>query len=540
VKATIRTTACVFVGIFVVAATVARANSGFHGIVADTAGKPIRGAMVKATVGGKTVARFTQPDGRYEMLLPPGTYDLTVEAYGFNSKSQNKDASQADAANFSLSPGFALARLSSADLQSLLPDNPQTRFIRATCTNCHSFGTIRNKSGYTAAEWQNFIPTMTRGRQPSPNLTSAQMTVLTQALEKYFGPDAAYFGPDAEPPKPDQVLHANPSDAVLGATIREYTIPTGLESMPHSILIDRQGDAWFSERGFRANMISRFEVGPEKFDQYPAPQPHSGVVGKNGQIWMTLTNGPDLASVDPGTGKITTYAIPDRKMGTHTAAVDSEGNIWCSGNSVWKFDVKTEKFKEYKLPLPATYPEDSIYSWEHIPGEPQRSLDSVGTLYDIKVDSKDKVWVSTFVLGELIRIDPITGETTAFRAPDSPSIRGLDIDAHDNIWFASYNGNALGKLDSKTGAFRLYHPPTRYAMPYGIAADKKTGEVWFSDLNGNHITRFDPKTEQFTEFPVPSSKAAPRFIGLDQKGRVWFTEFMNGKIGVVDPNNDSK
>ena len=86
----------------------------------------------------------------------------------------------------------------------------------------------------------------------------------------------------------------------------------------------------------------------------------------------------------------------------------------------------------------------------------------------------------------------------------------------------------------------MYHPPTRFAMPYGIAADKKTGKIWFADLNGNNISRFDPNTGEFTEFPIPSDNAAPRFIGLDSKGRVWFTEWMNGKIGVVDPGEAGK
>jgi virginiamycin B lyase len=310
--------------------------------------------------------------------------------------------------------------------------------------------------------------------------------------------------------------------------------------MPHSILIDRHGDAWFSERGLRANKIARFEVGPEKFDEYPAPHPHTGVVGKDGLVWMTLTNGPDLASVDPETGKITTYNIPDRKLGTHTAALDAEGNIWCSGNSVWKFDVKRKQFKEYRVPLPATYPENSVETWDHVPGQPPAPLDGNAEFYDVKVDSKGKVWASVFALGELVRIDPGTGQTKEYHAPDSPSIRGIDVDAQDNVWFADYNGNSLGKLDPRTETFSLYHPPTRYAMPYGITADKKTGNIWFADLNGNHITRFNPTKSEFAEFPVPSNNAAPRFIGLDGKGRVWFTEWMNGKIGVVDPGDDRK
>ena len=201
--------------------------------------------------------------------------------------------------------------------------------------------------------------------------------------------------------------------------------------------------------------------------------------------------------------------------------------------------MKTHEFKEYNVPLP-TIPENSVLYWNHLPGEPLQPWDDHEKFYDIKVDSKQKVWVSSFVFGELIRIDPVTGETKAFHAPNTPGIRGIDIDAQDNIWFAGYYGNSLGKLDPKTEGFKLYQAPTRYATPYGIVADKTTGNIWFADAQGNHITRFDPKTEQFTEFPIPSNNAVPRFIGLDNKGRVWFTESFIGKIGVLDPGEGGK
>ena len=529
-----------FLAVSCIAVRVAASDAVIHGLVTDSAGKPIRGAMTKATAGGKTVARFTQADGRYQIALPPGSYTLTVEAYGFAPKRTIVESTQAGEMNFSLRPKLDLARLTSAELETLLPDDPPTRFIKGACVTCHSFGTIRRRSGYTASQWQSFIPVMTLGRLPAPSFPPVILTTLTQALEKDFGPNATYFGPDSDPPKPEQVKHADLSESVLAATIREYMSPTGLDSMPHSILVDASGDVWFGERGLRANKITRFEVGPETFDEYPAPHPHTGVLGKDGLIWMTLTNGPDLASVDPNTGKVTMYDIPNRKFGTHTLAVDLEGNIWCSGSSVWRFDVKKKQFKEYTISLPTTLPPNSVEMWDQVPGQPPAHIDANGTFYDIKVDSKDMVWVSVFGFGELIRIDPVTGETKVYHAPDSPSIRGLDVDSQDNIWFASFNGNSLGELDPRTGTFKMYHPPTRFAMPYGIAVDKKSGKIWFSDLNGNNITRFDPSTGEFTEFPIPSANAAPRFIGLDSKGRVWFTEWMNGKIGVVDPGENGK
>jgi streptogramin lyase len=100
--------------------------------------------------------------------------------------------------------------------------------------------------------------------------------------------------------------------------------------------------------------------------------------------------------------------------------------------------------------------------------------------------------------------------------------------------------NKLGKLDVKTKKFTLYQPPTLKAKPYGIIQDKKTGYIWFADYGGNNITRFDPKTAQFVEYPIPTKGADPRFVGLDSKGRLWFAEWWNSKIGVIDPEGNKQ
>jgi virginiamycin B lyase len=538
--------------VFCATLTLSAAELEIHGIVTDEAGKPIRGAMIKAIAGGKTVARFSQADGRYEITLPGDSYDISAEAFGFKPKT-TKNVTQSGETNFSLRSGILVSRLNGAEIQSLLPYNDETKFIEGECVHCHSFQRVALKRGYTAAEWMAFIPTMPKGRLPfnppgsgphedfatltAKDFATPAMVSLSQALEKYFGPDSPYLGPDADPPKAEQVQHADPSDAVLRATVREYSIPTGLESMPHSIMIDSRDDAWFSEVGLRGNKIGRFDVKSETFTEYPLFQPHTGVEGKDGLLWYSQQQGPDLASVDPKTGKTTSYWIYDRKQGTqkldHIPTVDLDGNIWCAGNSVWKFDVKTKTFKEYKVPVPSSLPENSIDNWRRVPYA--ASNKSFTKFYTPRVDSKNYVWVSAFAFGELIRIDPRTGETKSFHAPDTPSIRGMTIDAQDNVWFAGINGNAIGKLDPTTGTFKLYHPPTKYAMPYGILADKKTGYIWYSDMNGSLITRFDPKTEEFAEFPIPTDDAASHFIDVDSKGRVWFTEYLNGKIGFLDP-----
>lgn len=539
-------TAAIFCAVLCLATAAAAADAVIHGVVTDSAGKPVRGAIVKATAGGVSISRYSQNDGRYEITVPAGSYDVSVEAYGFGPKKQTKDAAQAVEANFSLSPRIDVSRLSAADIDSLLPDNPQTRLIRSTCISCHNFDTILRRRGATSAEWQDFLPAMTGGRKMfQPMFAPEQLAALGPALEKYFGPDAPYLGPDSEPPAAEQIKHADISDAALKATIREYKVP-GSDVWVHSMAVDpSRGIAWFSEYDYQSNKVGRFDIATEKFQEYPVPSPksvpHTPIVGQDGRLWMAL-DGTDvaakLASVDPTTGILKEYKWPEKRAGTHTVAVAPDGNLWLSSmqssDEFFSFDVETEKFKAYKHPLPASYPEVSAGAFELLPGQP------TGITYDVAVDSKGNAWFTETNLGIIARLDPKTGITTEFKPPETPNMNGIMVDGQDNVWFSDWMGNKLGKLDPKTKTFTMYQPPTAKARPYGLVWDKKTGDIWYGDFSGNNITRFDPETKQFVEYPLPTRGAYPRFLGLDGKGRIWFAEWWSGKIGVVDPEGSQQ
>ena len=523
------------------AAALGAADAVISGVVRDSAGKPIRGAIVKATAGDVTVSRYSQNDGRYEISVRPGTYDVTADAYGFTSKRLSKDTAQAGETNFTLSARLDVSRLSGAELDSLLPDNSETRMIRATCIGCHHFDRILNRRGSTSAEWQSFLPRMTgEVHMFQPKYTPEQLVALGAALEKYFGPDAPYFGSDADAPAASQVKHADISDAALKATVREYRVPPG-DVWVHSVAVDPKRDiAWFAEYDYLSNKVGRFDIATEKFTHYPVPSPksvpHTPIVGNDGRLWMALdgTNvAAKLAAVDPATGVLKEYKWPEKTAGTHTVAVAPDGNLWMSSMSssdeFLSFDVESEKFKAYKHPLPAAYREGSAGADMQYAGKP------TGITYSVGVDSKGNAWFTETMLGLIARLDPKTGETTEFNPPDTPNMDGILVDEQDNVWFSNFMGNKLGKLDPKTKKFTMYQPPTAFARPYGLVQDKKTGYIWFADFAGNHITRFDPKTAQFVEYPLPTRGAYPRFVGLDSKGRVWFAEWWNGKLGVLDP-----
>jgi len=521
-----------------------------RGVVTDASGKPVRGAIVKATLGPKSVSRYSQEDGRYEIPVVPGTYQMSVDAYGYSVKFLTKNTTEPGDVNFSLTAKWDATRLTGADITPLVPNDAQGLLLKGDCIECHDFSVVMHRTGMTADEWTGFLPTMPAGKRPARNWSHAQLTDLGVALEKYFGPQSQYFGPEADPPTKEQINHPAVAPAVLKATYREYSIPTGVQAIPHTIFLDHDSrTAWFSEIGLRANKVAKFDIASETFTEYPSPidksDPHSGVVGKDGRVWFTLgTPGLKIISVDPETGKIKLFSNADNDKGTdHTMVMDRSGNLWISGHGtdsavaqVWNFNVQTEQFKAYKIPGPPDYPKNSRGSWDQYP---DNKFVRLGT-YHLGFDSKGMLWTSSLEIGMLARIDPATGEVKTFFPPDVPGIRGMAVDARDNIWFADYYNHRLGMYDQKAGTYKMYTPPTRGSAAYGVVADQKTGYIWYADQAGNYITRFDPKTQQFAEYPIPTRGAIPRFIDLDKDGRVWFGEWWTGKIGVLDPEGANK
>lgn len=532
--------------------------------MSDSAGKPIRGAMVKATAGTKTVTRFTRTDGRYEITVAAGKYDVSAEAFGFAVADQSKDAAETDQTNFTLTPRMDLARLSGAELEGLLPDNTETKSLRANCTGCHTMHTMMKGRGMTAEWFRNFLPRMTGNvgrvgewtgggillRHHAQSLfTPEAIATLADILEKYLGPNAPDWGPHATPSL-DRVKHAYPADQALRATFNEYTIPTE-QPMAHSLTLDPvRGYAWFGEQSSKANKIGRFDIKTETFQEYIVPSPnsapHTGVVDKDGTFWISLAGRSpvSIAAVDPTTGRITEYTWTDRKGPVdraHTLSFDPSGNLFISHLSVaemWTFDMKTKQYAAVKYPAATKYPEESLGNWEDIKGQPLEAV-QVGS-YDVAADSKGTLWFTEGDMGKLVSMDRATGEISEYKAPGTISTKGVLVDAQDNIWFSNFVGHTLEKLDQKTGNIKQYRPPTRNASFYGITLEKRTGYIWCADSNGNNITRFDPKTEQFVEYPIPTADAFPRFINVDPNtGKVWFTEFFQGKIGLLDPGSSN-
>jgi virginiamycin B lyase len=86
------------------------------------------------------------------------------------------------------------------------------------------------------------------------------------------------------------------------------------------------------------------------------------------------------------------------------------------------------------------------------------------------------------------------------------------FDAHGILWFTAQGGNAVGRLDPRTGKIELNKVPTESALPYGIQLDSK-GVPFFCELGTNKMGRIDPTTMAITEYKLPEG-ARPRRLAI--------------------------
>jgi streptogramin lyase len=315
--------------------------------------------------------------------------------------------------------------------------------------------------------------------------------------------------------------------------------------MPHTVRVDRDsGLVWSTMYDAPNNSFMRFDPATESFEEFlkisvPKSLPHTGAILPDGPYLITLARreaGPVKLVIASPDGTLEDIEYPGKPQGPRVAALDpSDSNIvWIVANDeTWRYDVRSKEFTAFVNPLPERFPKGSYAGIYAEPGAKPTNRDG----YALTVDSKGMPWVSQLELGLVLKLDPASGEWTTYHHPEMQSARGIEADAHDNIWFADFYGRQLGVVDGATGEIRFYKPPTEYGSPYGITIDRQNDYVWYGDTHANYATRFDPKTGEFDEYPLGSPNASVRFMDIDAQGRIWYGGYWNEWLGVLDPGD---
>ena len=335
-----------------------------------------------------------------------------------------------------------------------------------------------------------------------------------------------------------------------------------------------------------------FASSTEYIQEYYIPltcsQPVGITVDSNDRIWFVATWSGYLVVFDPESHTFIDFIeIPNWKTkGTFGSMVwgmefDNEGNLWFTdqvSDSIWRYFVSEKRFEMYKVPTVGSYPQGITFDdkgklwFSEIFGkrigvlDPNKVVDNTTdgiieypfeeieyeTLGPVLISNNfnDTIWFTAVTYpegGNLISFNITSNKFTVHElAEDSGVPIGIAEDDAGILWINDHATNLFFRFDPKTSQIIKYStslPTSRNdttTLPYwNIAKDNK---IWFNEHEGNAIAYFDATNSTLVEYQIPTrgvlwgNTSNPLKFTIDKGGSVWFTEWSENKIGVLQSN----
>ena len=491
------------------------ASAALTGQVSSQEEGKMEGVLVSAKKAGSTVTVTVVSDaqGRYSFpakRLEPGQYSLKIRAVSYDMDDLapvDVTAQKTATVDLKLHKAKDLAaQLTNGEWLMSMPGTQQQKEALTNCTSCHTLQRIV-KSGHDADE---FVQVMTRmsGYAPGSSPLLPQRRLSVRAGDE---PNPERFRKQAEwlskinlssVSKWEYPLKTldRPKGRATRVVITEYDLPRKV-AMPHDVILDPDGMAWYSDFG-------------------------SQFIGK----------------VDPKTGKVTEYPVPDLKPGSPKGGLDieldKEGNVWLGmmlQGGIAKFDRKAEKFQ--MIPLAKEINSDVA----------QQAM-----VEPVRYNVDGKVWMNNVGLRGVHRLDLSSGRFETFEpyknlmkmsAGDSGmeggdhSVYGISADSKNNLYFMDFGNTNIGRIDAKTGAMKLFPTPTPNSRPRRGHMDAED-RLWFTEYNVNRLAMFDTKTEKFHEWLLPTPWTEPYDLVVDKNGDAWTGGMTTDRIARMNLKNN--
>jgi streptogramin lyase len=506
----------------------------------------LEGVLVSAKRSGSTVTVtvVSDKDGRYRFpaaRLEPGQYSLSIRAAGYdlgNLAPVEVAANKTATADLTLSKTADLAsQLSNAEWLASMPGTDAQKGQLLNCVGCHTLERPL-RSTYKADEFLNDILPRMQSYVNQSIPAHPQMRRAERLMEE----------------RGDQRVQVYRGAAEFLASINLSSRPQWnfeLKTLPRPT-------------GAATRVI---------YTEYDLPRetisPHDVIVDAGGMVWYSSFGEQNLGRLDPGTGKVTEFPIPEHKPGFPTGLLglrsDHDGNLWL-GNmyqaTIAKFDRKSETFKFWPLQgdenidaaqINMVSPQGSgvdgkvwtqnngfagvhrldiatgkIETWEPFKGVPGQH-----NIYDVIPDSKNNVFFTDFRQRHIGRIDAKSGEIKLYEipTPNSAPRRGT-MDAQDRLWFGEYRGDRIGMLDTKTGQFKEWPVAPRWSSPYDVITDKN-GEAWTGSMLSDQVTRLNTKTGEAINYLLPRTTNIRRVFVDNSTTPVTFWAGSNHGASIV-------
>jgi len=348
-----------------------------------------------------------------------------------------------------------------------LPEGPGKDRVEGVCTACHQTNQIERSSGYTQEGWRELASTM------------VDLSGDPKLREEITGYLATHF-----PPSDNRAATLVPGEKQVA--FKEWQVPT-LGQRSRDPIQAPDGAIWWA--GQWGNLIGKIDPATGAMTEYPLPEgamPHTVTLDAEGKVWYTGNKNGTVGYLDPETEEITVFEMPDpAAKDPHSAIFDAEGILWFTlqhSNMIGRLDPATGDIRLVTPPRAGSRP------------------------YGIKIDADGNPWVACNGNNCLLKVDPDTMALTEVELPDpATKVRRLDIAEDGSIWFVNTIKGRIGRYDPASGAIKEWDSPSGpNSHPYAMAVID--GIVWYNEsgVRPDPLVRFDPGTETFQSWPIPT------------------------------------
>jgi streptogramin lyase len=483
----------------------AQTAAALSGQVSSAAEAVMEGVLVSAKREGSTITTTVVSNDKGQFSFPadrlaPGHYNISIRAAGYSlagPKTVDIAAGAAATADIKLEKAKnAASQLSNTEWLLSAPGDDKIKSFLPDCVGCHTlnriftsthdqeeFKAVFTRMGRYAPESVPTHPQLIKtggARSERPRVPAALMDAAADFLTSVnlSGTDHEAYSLKRLP---------RPTGRATHVIVTEYDLARK-EAMPHDVIVDTDGHAWYSDFGHQF-----------------------------------------VGELDPKTGKVTDYALPllrdDQPRGSLDMEFDPDGNIWVGLSyqaGAVKLDRKTKEVKAY--PLPA--------EWANI--TTQTNMVTPTHMY-----ADNKVWMTDTETHNLYRLDLQTGQWEnkgEATTPDGKKISGygLPTDKFNNVYMFSFGDTRIGTVDGKTNVAQIWSTPTPRSRPRRGRLDDQ-GKVWFAEYAGNAIGMFDPETQKIQEYKIPTPWSAPYDVAPTKGGaEVWTGSMMSDQVSRLD------
>ncbi|HLH97911.1 MAG TPA: carboxypeptidase regulatory-like domain-containing protein [Xanthobacteraceae bacterium] len=533
------------------AALHAQGSAALTGQVSSAEEGAMEGVLVTARRTGAsfTVTVVTDEKGHYSFpasRLEPGHYTLAVRAAGYDTDgalAADVSADKAATADVKLhkidDPKKLASTLSNGEWIMSVPGSDQQKMTLTNCVSCHTLERIV-RSTHDANEFATqVLPRMAGYANQSmpihPQKRHAerlleergdQRTQAQQAMAKFLA--SINLSEHDTWQYPLQTL-PRPKGKATHVIITEYDLPRPTAE-PHDVIVDRQGIAWYSN--FGEQTFGRLDPKTGKVTEFPVPEEKKGWptgmlalhADKSDNIWIGMMYQGAMAKFDPKTDQFQVFNLPP-DMNKDMAQVnmvraeseDVDGKVWSQNNgfaAIHRLDVATGKI-------------------ETIAPFKNAGVGENHNIYDIMPDSKNNLYFTDIAADYIGRVDAKTEEVKLYPLPTKPAgpRRGM-MDSQERVWFGEYRGNKIGMFDTKSETFKEWKMPTPWSAPYDVVVDKN-GEAWTGSMLNDLVDRLDPKTGQVTEYLMPRETNIRRVFVDNSTNPVTFWVGNNHRASIV-------